>query len=85
MKSHVNVLGVGMTQFKTPKNADPYTVMGVVNPSGDLFAKAHPLGATGLAQCAELNWHRATRSANARSKARVSPCSTTSASAGVAW
>ena len=28
MKRHVNVLGVGMTQFKTPKNADPYTVMG---------------------------------------------------------
>lgn len=28
MKRHVNVLGVGMTQFKTPNNADPYTVMG---------------------------------------------------------
>ena len=46
-----------MTQFKIPKNADPYTVMGAVNPSGDLIAKGHPLGATGLAQCAELNWH----------------------------
>lgn len=28
----------------------------VVNPSGGLIAKGHPLGATGLAQCAELNW-----------------------------
>lgn len=29
----------------------------VVNPSGGLISKGHPLGATGLAQCAELNWH----------------------------
>jgi len=28
----------------------------VVNPSGGLISKGHPLGATGLAQCAELNW-----------------------------
>ncbi len=28
----------------------------VVNPSGGLLAKGHPLGATGLAQCAELVW-----------------------------
>ncbi|XP_037683133.1 non-specific lipid-transfer protein isoform X2 [Choloepus didactylus] len=28
----------------------------VVNPSGGLIAKGHPLGATGLAQCAELCW-----------------------------
>ena len=28
----------------------------VVNPSGGLIAKGHPLGATGLAQCAELTW-----------------------------
>lgn len=26
----------------------------VVNPSGGLLSKGHPLGATGLAQCAEL-------------------------------
>lgn len=31
----------------------------VVNPSGGLLAKGHPLGATGLAQCAELSWHLA--------------------------
>ena len=29
----------------------------VVNPSGGLLSKGHPLGATGLAQCTELGWH----------------------------
>ncbi len=29
----------------------------VVNPSGGLLSKGHPLGATGLAQCTELVWH----------------------------
>ncbi len=28
----------------------------VVNPSGGLIARGHPIGATGLAQCAELVW-----------------------------
>ena len=28
----------------------------VVNPSGGLISKGHPLGATGLAQCTELTW-----------------------------
>lgn len=28
----------------------------VVNPSGGLISKGHPLGATGLAQCSELCW-----------------------------
>jgi len=28
----------------------------VVNPSGGLISKGHPLGATGMAQCAELCW-----------------------------
>jgi len=28
----------------------------VTNPSGGLLSKGHPLGATGLAQCAELVW-----------------------------
>ena len=38
--------------------ADALTYGGqwVVNPSGGLISKGHPLGATGLAQCAELNW-----------------------------
>ncbi len=28
----------------------------VVNPSGGLLSKGHPLGATGVAQCTELVW-----------------------------
>ena len=28
----------------------------MVNPSGGLISKGHPLGATGVAQCCELNW-----------------------------
>lgn len=28
----------------------------VVNPSGGLISKGHPLGATGIAQCSELTW-----------------------------
>jgi acetyl-CoA acyltransferase len=28
----------------------------VINPSGGLISKGHPLGATGLAQCSELTW-----------------------------
>jgi sterol carrier protein 2 len=28
----------------------------VVNPSGGLISKGHPLGASGIAQCAELVW-----------------------------
>ena len=28
----------------------------VVNPSGGLLSKGHPLGATGLGQCTELIW-----------------------------
>jgi sterol carrier protein 2 len=29
----------------------------VINPSGGLISKGHPLGATGIAQCSELVWH----------------------------
>lgn len=36
--------------------ANTYGGTVVVNPSGGLISKGHPLGATGLAQCAELNW-----------------------------
>lgn len=41
------------------READPPPTNGgrwVVNPSGGLISKGHPLGATGLAQCAELTW-----------------------------
>ncbi len=36
--------------------ANTYGGQVVVNPSGGLISKGHPLGATGLAQCAELVW-----------------------------
>lgn len=38
------------------KDAFTYGGKIVVNPSGGLISKGHPLGATGLAQCAELCW-----------------------------
>lgn len=37
-------------------NDNSYGGKVVVNPSGGLLSKGHPLGATGLAQCAELVW-----------------------------
>src|SRR5262249_55720676 len=36
----------------------------VVNPSGGLISKGHPLGATGLAQCSELTWQLRGRADN---------------------
>ncbi|MCU1601281.1 MAG: lipid-transfer protein [Frankiales bacterium] len=44
----------------------------VTNPSGGLLSKGHPLGATGLAQCAELTWQlRGTAGARQVEGARV--------------
>ncbi|KAI8393573.1 thiolase-like protein [Radiomyces spectabilis] len=37
-------------------NDNTYGGKFVVNPSGGLISKGHPLGATGLAQCSELVW-----------------------------
>jgi acetyl-CoA acyltransferase len=37
-------------------NQTTYGGRWVVNPSGGLISKGHPLGATGLAQCSELTW-----------------------------
>ncbi len=38
------------------EGATTYGGQWVVNPSGGLISKGHPLGATGLAQCSELSW-----------------------------
>ncbi|MFI1915189.1 lipid-transfer protein [Nocardia sp. NPDC020380] len=38
------------------ENQTTYGGKWVVNPSGGLISKGHPLGATGLAQCSELTW-----------------------------
>jgi sterol carrier protein 2 len=51
-------------QLAAPGNAERFIRDGdntyggsvVTNPSGGLLSKGHPLGATGLAQCAELVW-----------------------------
>ena len=45
----------GSEQFVSDGN-NTYGGMVVVNPSGGLLSKGHPLGATGLGQCAELVW-----------------------------
>jgi acetyl-CoA acetyltransferase len=53
--------GLGLTPDGTAEKfiADGDNTYGgrvVTNPSGGLLSKGHPLGATGLAQCAELVW-----------------------------
>ncbi|MGH9905658.1 MAG: lipid-transfer protein [Pyrinomonadaceae bacterium] len=48
--------GVGRAGELIDSGAVTYGGRWVVNPSGGLISKGHPLGATGLAQCAELNW-----------------------------
>lgn len=45
----------GAAQFVTDGD-NSYGGKVVTNPSGGLLSKGHPLGATGLAQCAELVW-----------------------------
>ncbi|MGW5454087.1 lipid-transfer protein [Nocardia sp. NPDC003979] len=53
-------------------NATTYGGEWVVNPSGGLISKGHPLGATGLAQCSELTWQlRGTADARQVDGARI--------------
>jgi len=47
---------VGKAGEFVDSGANTYGGEVVVNPSGGLISKGHPLGATGLAQCAELTW-----------------------------
>lgn len=47
---------VGEAHKLIDAEATTYGGKWVVNPSGGLISKGHPLGATGLAQCAELTW-----------------------------
>lgn len=46
----------GEAGYLVDKNDTTYGGRWVVNPSGGLISKGHPLGATGLAQCSELTW-----------------------------
>ena len=47
---------VGKAGEYIDKKQNTYGGQHVVNPSGGLISKGHPLGATGLAQCTELTW-----------------------------
>ena len=50
----IGLCGPGETEKLVADGANTYGGRIVVNPSGGLLSKGHPLGATGVAQCAEL-------------------------------
>jgi acetyl-CoA acetyltransferase len=52
----LGLCGEGKAGVLVDEGAVDYGGQWVVNPSGGLISKGHPLGATGLAQCAELTW-----------------------------
>jgi acetyl-CoA acyltransferase len=52
----LGLCGEGEAHKLLDNNDTTYGGRWVVNPSGGLISKGHPLGATGLAQCAELTW-----------------------------
>ena len=52
----LGLCGVGQAGAFVDAGDNTYGGKGVVNPSGGLISKGHPLGATGLAQCAEMCW-----------------------------
>ncbi len=52
----LGLCGEGEGEKLVEDEACTYGGRWVVNPSGGLLSKGHPLGATGLAQCAELVW-----------------------------
>lgn len=47
---------IGKAKDLVDANDNTYGGKFVINPSGGLLSKGHPLGATGLAQCCELTW-----------------------------
>ncbi|WNC66869.1 lipid-transfer protein [Thalassotalea nanhaiensis] len=53
----LGLCGEGQAEKFINDNQNTYGGQVVVNPSGGLMSKGHPLGATGLAQCTELVWH----------------------------
>jgi len=52
----LGLCGEGKAGEFIDSGANTYGGQVVINPSGGLISKGHPLGATGLAQCAELTW-----------------------------
>ncbi|WNC74163.1 lipid-transfer protein [Thalassotalea psychrophila] len=53
----LDLCGEGQAEKFINDKQNTYGGQVVVNPSGGLMSKGHPLGATGLAQCTELVWH----------------------------
>ena len=53
---HVCMYTSGKAAEMIDRGDNTYGGKYVVNPSGGLISKGHPLGATGLAQCCELSW-----------------------------
>lgn len=53
----LGLCGEGEAQKLINDGDNTYGGKYVVNPSGGLMSKGHPIGATGLAQCTELVWH----------------------------
>ncbi|MER8266396.1 lipid-transfer protein [Streptomyces griseus] len=53
----LGLCGEGESGELVESGATTYGGRWVVNPSGGLISKGHPLGATGIAQAAELTWH----------------------------
>lgn len=52
----LGLTGEGTAEKFVLEGNNTYGGQVVVNPSGGLMSKGHPLGATGLAQCTELVW-----------------------------
>ncbi|QLY28990.1 thiolase C-terminal domain-containing protein [Nocardia huaxiensis] len=52
----LGLCGAGESGALVESGATTYGGTWVVNPSGGLISKGHPLGATGLAQATELSW-----------------------------
>lgn len=68
----LGMCGAGEGGKLVESGATTYGGQWVVNPSGGLISKGHPLGATGLAQCAELTWQlRGTADARQVEGARI--------------
>ncbi|QOL26048.1 lipid-transfer protein [Thalassotalea sp. LPB0316] len=53
----LGLCGEGQAEQFINDKQNTYGGQFVVNPSGGLMSKGHPIGATGLAQCTELVWH----------------------------
>ncbi len=75
----LGLCGEGEAPKLIDDNDTTYGGRWVVNPSGGLISKGHPLGATGLAQCTELTWQLRGTADKRQVDNVTAACSTTSA------